>query len=194
MDINRTQLTDRFTAALAFTFQLHATQYRKGSGVPYIAHLMSVTALVLEAGGDEDLAIAALLHDAVEDQGGLESLRLIEQQFGARVAAIVEGCSDTFTQPKPAWRKRKEEYLVHLAEASPEVRLVSLADKLHNARCILRDIQESGVAVFDKFNGGQAGTLWYYAALVNEFTPQDSRYMYTEFSQVVQDINNLAQP
>ncbi|GAH03459.1 unnamed protein product, partial [marine sediment metagenome] len=135
-------LTARFEDALVFTAQLHAQQYRKGSQIPYIAHLLSVSALVIEAGGDEDLAIAALLHDAVEDQGGLETLVKIRQRFGKRVAGIVDSCSDSYIMPKPAWKPRKENYLDKLQTSSQEVRLVSLADKLHNARNTLRDLRK----------------------------------------------------
>ena len=155
-------LSSHFTEALVYATQLHAGQVRKGTQIPYVAHLLGVTALVLEAGGDEDEAIAALLHDAVEDQGGWETLTEIQKRFGDRVADIVEGCSDAYTQPKPPWRERKESYLAHLIDASQEVRRVSLADKLHNARSIYRDLQEYGTDIFEKFKGGKSGTLWYF--------------------------------
>jgi (p)ppGpp synthase/HD superfamily hydrolase len=193
METIRTKLTSRFSDAMQMAYQLHTSQYRKGSGTPYIAHLLSVAALVLEASGDEEQAIAALLHDAVEDQGGLDTLHRIHERFGARVAAIVEGCSDSVVQPKPPWRGRKEAYLTHLAEASQDVRLVSLADKVHNARSLLRDLRQNGVAVFENFNGRQEGTLWYYAALVQEFESGDRGYLATELSRVVQEIVQLTQ-
>ncbi len=126
-------LNERFDQALNYAIQLHADQLRKGSGVPYLAHLLSVTALVLEDGGSEDEAIAALLHDAVEDQGGLATLEEIRSKFGTHVADIVAGCTDSFEDPRPPWKQRKDRYLQHLAQATPEVRRVSLADKLHNA-------------------------------------------------------------
>jgi GTP pyrophosphokinase len=138
---------------------LHAGQTRKRTDRPYIGHLLGVTALVLENGGDEDEAIAALLHDAVEDQGGVITLEAIRRKFGDRVARIVEGCTDSFTTPKPPWRQRKEDYLARLRTALPDVRLVSAADKLNNAREILRDYRTEGEAVWARFNGGKDGTL-----------------------------------
>lgn len=185
-------LTHRFNAALEFAVQLHANQVRKSSGVPYTAHLLGVTALVLEAGGDEDQAIAALLHDAVEDQGGRETLRTIQNSFGKRVAWIVEGCTDAYTQPKPPWRERKQCYLDHLPDAHPDVRLVSVADKLHNARSILRDLLVGGNSVFAKFKGGKDGTLWYYNSLVAVFQALDDNYLVHELSRVVNKLNEIA--
>ena len=185
--------SSRFTEALSYAVRLHVGQVRKGSSVPYLAHLLGVTALVLEAGCDEEVAIAALLHDAVEDQGGMETLQEIQNRFGTRVASIVEGCSDSFTKPKPPWRKRKEDYLAHLGDASPEVRLVSLADKLHNARSIYRDLQKNGNEIFDKFNGGKAGTLWYYSELAEIFNARDSNYMVMELKEVVEKIKSIAE-
>jgi NTP pyrophosphatase (non-canonical NTP hydrolase) len=187
-----TLLTSRFEDALVFTHQLHAQQIRKGNQTPYIAHLISVAALVLESGGDEDQAIAALLHDAVEDQGGLETLEIIRQRFGERVANIVEACTDSYTIPKPPWRARKEDYLAHLSQISPEARLVSLADKLHNARSILRDIKSGDVDIWDKFKGGKQGTLWYYRTLVKVFRQTGSNYMIDELDRVVTEIEQLA--
>jgi hypothetical protein len=124
-----------------------------------------VCSLVIDAGGTEDQAIAALLHDAPEDQGGLALLAEIEQRFGASVAEIVEACSDTFDDPKPPWRPRKEAYIARLEEESPYVLLVSLADKVHNARSILADLRTDGEALWDRFSGGRDGTLWYYRRL-----------------------------
>jgi len=183
------RLTPRFEEALVFATQLHARQIRKGSQTPYVAHLLGVTALVLENGGDEDTAIAALLHDAVEDQGGLKTLNEIRQRFGTRVADIVEACSDTFTFPKPPWRKRKQAYLDHLPDTTPEARLVSLADKLHNARSILRDLSQDGELVWNKFNGGKQGTLWYYHSLVEIFQQLDDNYLVSELTRVVSEID-----
>ena len=182
----------RFSDAFEFVLRLHANQLRKGTNIPYIAHLLSVSALVLEAGGDEDLAIAALLHDAVEDQGGKETLDLIEKKFGERVANIVKDCSDTMITPKPPWRQRKEAYLEHLIGASDDVRLVSLADKLHNARSILRDIRVNGPSSLEKFNGGKRGTLWYYTNLVKIFQTTESNYLVDELSKIVKKIKSLA--
>lgn len=160
------KLTGRFKEALAYAFDLHCTQARKGSGVPYVAHLLAVAANVLDHGGDEEQAIAALLHDAVEDQGGRATAAAIRERFGERVAAIVAGCTDTEITPKPPWRQRKEAYLAHLAHAPADVLLVSASDKLHNARAILADLRQVGSRVWDRFSGGREGTLWYYRALV----------------------------
>lgn len=162
-------LTGRFGQALLYAFQLHNGQERKGSQTPYIAHLLGVASLVLEDGGDEDEAIAALLHDAPEDQGGLETLEQIRTRFGERVASIVDGCTDTYETPKPPWRSRKEDDLAHLPAASPSVWRVSLADKLHNARTILVDLRLRGEPVWQRFKGGKTGSLWYYRSLVNIF-------------------------
>lgn len=186
------KLGDRFIEALAYTAELHARQRRKGTDVPYIAHLLGVAAIVLEDGGDEDEAIAALLHDAVEDQGGLPTLAIIGERFGERVAAIVQGCTDTDTYPKPPWRERKEEYIAHVRHASPSVRRVSLADKLHNARAILHDQRRIGDAIFDRFAGGKAGTIWYYRALAHVFLDTVSGPNAAELDLVVTEIERLA--
>jgi (p)ppGpp synthase/HD superfamily hydrolase len=186
-------LTNRFTEALIYATQLHADQVRKGSSTPYVAHLLAVTALVLEAGGDEDIAIAALLHDAVEDQGGLETLAEIRKLFGERVAYIVDQCSDAYTIPKPPWRGRKEKYIERLRGASQEVRLVSLADKLHNARSLIRDLQEYGKPTWEKFNGGQEGTIWYFTTLVEVFKETESDFMVEELERVVTQIQQIAE-
>jgi len=126
---------------------------------------MAVASLVLEAGGDEDMAIAALLHDVVEDCGGMPRLREIRKQFGARVAKIVEGCTDSFGEPKPEWVERKKDYLRDVTHADVETRMVSASDKLHNVRTILADYRQHGEAIWKRFNGGREGTLWYYRAL-----------------------------
>jgi (p)ppGpp synthase/HD superfamily hydrolase len=185
-------LTNRFEGALLYATRLHAHQTRKGSRVPYISHLLGVTALVLEDGGDEDQAIAALLHDAVEDQGGPATLEEIRSRFGEHVAAIVEGCTDAFTSPKPPWRQRKEAYLAHLRQAGPDVRRVSLADKLHNARTILVDLRRNGEGVWWRFNGGKTGTLWYYHSLVEVFRETDRSPMVAELVSVLAEIEKLS--
>lgn len=159
-------ITQRFIKALQLAAQLHRLQMRKGTNIPYFSHLLAVCALVLEDGGDEDEAIAALLHDAVEDQGGEETLSVIHEQFGDRVAEIVRGCSDSFGVPKPPWKERKEAHLGHLCNTSSGVWRVSLADKLHNARTIVRELHTQGEAIWKKFNGGKEGTLWYYREFV----------------------------
>ncbi len=188
-------LSARFEAALQYALEIHRTQNRKGSDVPYFSHLMGVAALVLEDGGDEEQAIAALLHDAPEDQGGRETLEDIRCRFGERVAEIVAGCTDTFESPKPPWRARKEQYIAHLRTASPDVRRVSLADKLHNARSILSDLIQNGASVWDRFRGGKDGTLWYYHTLTDEFNGVDADRlspMAVELKWVVQKIDEIA--
>lgn len=160
-------LSARFSDALAYASQLHAEQRRKGSDVPYIAHLLAVTAIALEHGADEDEAIAAVLHDAVEDQGGAAIRAEIRDRFGKRVADIVDACTDSDTNPKPPWRERKERHLAHLATADHSARLVSAADKLHNVRSLIQDYRTHGEALWQRFNGGREGTLWYYRAVVD---------------------------
>lgn len=185
------QLSPRFDDALLYTAQLHRQQIRKGSGVPYLAHLLAVTALVLEAGGDEDAAIAALLHDAVEDQGGPPTLAAIQARFGATVAAIVDSCSDTDETPKPPWQARKEAYIAHIAHASPAVRLVSAADKLHNARTLLADYRQQGDALWSIFRGGKAGTLWYYRSMVTALRAAGPNPLVAELDRVVTELERL---
>jgi GTP pyrophosphokinase len=184
-------LSPRFEEALIFATRLHATQTRKESGTPYIAHLLAVSALVLEYGGDEDQAIAALLHDAVEDQGGAATREAIRARFGDRVTAIVDGCTDADTQPKPPWRARKEAYLAHLPDAPAEVRLVSAADKLHNARAVLADYRQVGEAVWARFRGGKAGTLWYYRALLTAYRAAGTDPLVEELDRTVTELERL---
>ncbi|MCC6622836.1 MAG: HD domain-containing protein [Deltaproteobacteria bacterium] len=159
------RLGDRFVAALAHAFELHQHQVRKGNDIPYMSHLLAVAALVIEHGGDEEEAIAALLHDAVEDQGGLPTLEAIRGRFGERVADIVLGCSDAFGDAhtvKPPWRERKVKYLDHFREASASVRLVSMADKLHNCRSTVADLHATGAATWSRFNASREDQLWFY--------------------------------
>ncbi len=146
--MTRTQTWRRFEDALAYAARLHAGQRRKGTDIPYVSHLLAVASLAIENGADEDEAIAALLHDAVEDQGGRRRLHAIRRRYGARVAELVAGCTDADVTPKPPWRQRKVRYLEHLRTASPSVRLVSACDKLHNARAILADYRRLGDALW----------------------------------------------
>ncbi len=169
------KLGPRFLRAFSFAAEKHAGQTRKASTIPYIGHLMGVASLVLEFGGDEDLAIAALLHDVVEDCGGAPMLKEVRRRFGSRVAKIVDGCTDSDTYPKPPWRERKESYMRHLKNANRDTRLVSAADKLNNVRSILSDHREVGEAVWERFKGGREGTLWYYRALLKEFLRKPNR-------------------
>jgi hypothetical protein len=162
-------LTDRFDEALAHASRLHRSQIRKGSSIPYVSHLLAVAAIAPENGADEDQAIAALLHDAVEDQGGLPQLEAIRARFGEAVAAIVADCTDALEDPKPAWHPRKEAYIASLAHKPARSLAVSLADKTHNAAAINADLRAHGAEVWKRFTGGTGGTLWYYRALANAF-------------------------
>ncbi len=187
-------LKERFYAALDYAARLHAAQRRKGTDVPYISHLLAVASLVLEHGGDEDEAIAALLHDAVEDQGGPETAAEIARRFGPRVAEIVAGCTDADTQPKPPWRPRKEAYLARLRMAPCSVRLVAAADKLHNARSIALEYRSSGETLWGRFSGGREGTLWYYRAAIEALTAADAALanpLVGELKRVVDELERL---
>jgi (p)ppGpp synthase/HD superfamily hydrolase len=185
-------LSTRFEEALAYAARLHATQRRKGTDVPYVSHLLAVASLALESGADEDEAIAALLHDAVEDQGGAPTLAEVRRRFGDRVAEIVAGCTDADTVPKPPWRARKEAYLAHLPAASRSVRLVSTADKLHNARAILLDYRAHGEALWARFTGGREGTLWYYRALIAAYRAAGGGPLVDELDRTVSELERLA--
>ncbi len=185
-------LTERFTQALVLACELHRTQERKGSGIPYVAHLLSAAAIALEHGASEDEAIAALLHDAIEDQGGAETAQLVRARFGDTVGDIVEGCTDADVIPKPPWRARKEQYIEHLAHASPSVRLVSASDKLHNARSLLADYRVMGEALWDKFTGGREGSLWYYRSLVTAFAAHGPSTLVDELDRTVSELERLS--
>ncbi len=165
-------LTERFLAAVAFAQEIHGAQRRAGTEIPFMAHLLVVTGLVLEDGGDEDQAISAMLHDSVEDGGGRPMLDRIDQAFGPRVAAIVEGCSDSVDgDPTEPWIERKRRYLAHLPTVEDDATLrVSLADKVHNARSIVRDYREEGHALWTRFpHRSPREQLWYYTGLVEFF-------------------------
>jgi (p)ppGpp synthase/HD superfamily hydrolase len=186
-------LGDRFRRALGFAFDLHRGQVRKGiEGIPYVGHLLGVASIVIEDGGDEDEAIAALLHDGAEDQGGRATLERIRNEFGDRVAGIVEGCSDTLEDPKPPWRERKEAYLAHLEHAPPEVLRVSVADKLHNARAILSDYREVGEELWSRFRGTREESLWYYRSLVEIFARRCPGPLAEDLKTAVNEIEALA--
>ncbi len=163
-------LTARFAGALTFAWQVHGRQSRKKTGIPYMAHVMAVCAIALEHGADEDVAIAALLHDAVEDsEDGAATRERIEAQFGPRVAGIVMACTDAIAvpgQPKPDWRLRKEAYLRHLADADEDALLVSACDKIHNAGSIVADLRAEGDSVWQRFTVKDPRMqLWYYASV-----------------------------
>ncbi len=185
------KLGRRFRRAFLFAAEKHAKQARKASTIPYLAHLMGVSSLVLEFGGDEDMAVAALLHDVVEDCGGKPMLAQVRRRFGSRVARMVEGCTDSYVIPKLPWRERKESYIRHLKNADAETRLVSAADKLNNIRSILADHRADGEAVWERFNGGREGTLWYYRTLLEEFLRQPNRLV-KEFEIEVSELEQCA--
>ena len=189
-----TPLGPRFERALLFATRKHAGQHRKGTTVPYVAHLLGVASLVLEAGGDEDLAIAALLHDVVEDCGGSPMLKEIRRRFGERVAHVVDGCTDTDVDPKPPWRQRKEDYIAHLRTADADTRLVSAADKLHNVRSIVATYREIGDRVWERFHGKRDGTLWYYRTLLDEFQRKKSSPLIRELERAVIELETVVTP
>jgi (p)ppGpp synthase/HD superfamily hydrolase len=185
-------LTDRFDRALLYATHIHGGQLRKGTCVPYIAHLLAVVATVLEYDGSEDMAIAALLHDAVEDQGGEPRLADIRNRFGERVAEIVRACSDSVAdtsagQQKEAWHLRKTRYVAHLGTADADTLLVSLADKVHNARSILRDLRKPdvGAAVWARFKSSQQDTLWHYRELAKAFAQYRPGQLADELGEIV---------
>lgn len=188
------KLSPRFLRAFQFAAEKHKNQARKASTIPYIAHLMGVASLVLEAGGDEDLAIAALLHDVVEDCGGAPMLREVRRRFGDRVAKVVDGCTDSDTDPKPPWRERKDYYLRRLKTEDAGTRLVSAADKLNNIRSILSDYRAVGESIWSRFNGGREGTLWYYRALRDEFLRSKLNRVTRDFEMAVNELESLVAP
>ncbi|HME25717.1 MAG TPA: HD domain-containing protein [Acetobacteraceae bacterium] len=181
----------RLAAAAAYTMEIHAHQIRKGANTPYIGHLLQVAGLVLEHGGDEDQAIAGMLHDAIEDVG-VEQEAVIAERFGPRVARIVRACTDADTFPKPPWRARKEAYIAHLEQCDQEVLFVSAADKLHNARSIVTDLRALGPAMFDRFTAPKEGTLWYYASLSEVFRRLLPGALAEELTETVTTMQRLA--
>jgi hypothetical protein len=186
------RLGDRFEKALVYTFQAHREQTRKGTDTPYMGHLLGVASLVIEDGGDEDQAIAALLHDAVEDQGGRARLEDIRTHFGPGIAAIVSACSDSdVVGEKPPWRPRKEKYLEHLKTAPPEVLRVSAADKLYNARAILADYRSLGEGLWIRFNAPREDILWYYESLARLFRQRGPAGLARDLDSVVRMLRYL---
>jgi (p)ppGpp synthase/HD superfamily hydrolase len=185
------ELSERYQRAVAYAAELHRDQRRKGTGtgtdVPYLSHLLAVSGLVLEFGGTEDEAIAALLHDALEDQADRTSPERIEEEFGAEVLRIVLGCSELSEHTASSWRLRKGRYLAHLRAADRSVLRVGLADKLHNARSVVTDLRSLGTAVWDRFNAGGADQLWYYGELAAVFGQRwcDDERWPREFETVV---------
>jgi (p)ppGpp synthase/HD superfamily hydrolase len=189
-------LTRRITTAFGLAYLVHGQQLRKKTGIPYMAHVMSVSALALEHGADEDVAIAALLHDSVEDSiDGAVTLALIQQEFGGRVARIVMACSDAVAVPgkaKPEWRERKERYLEHLdAEADADVLLVSACDKVHNASSILADLRSEGDVVWQRFTvTDPRQQLWYYTSVVEILQRRLPSALTDQLAEIVSQIES----
>ncbi|AFY60089.1 HD domain-containing protein [Synechococcus sp. PCC 6312] len=193
------QPTQRYFDALEYAATLHKAQTRKGTDIPYISHLAAVATIAIHYGADEDEAIAALLHDAVEDQGGLQTLDYIRNEFGERVAEIVQACSDSIAdtiqgEEKLPWKDRKLAYLDHIKTASPSVRLVSASDKLHNAQSIRRDYQTLGDELWNRFNAGKEGTLWYYRSLVEAFREHGDSPLLQTLDEVVTELESVVTP
>ncbi len=187
-------LSVRFQDALVYASRLHAAQVRKGTRIPYVSHLLGVASLVLEAGGDEDQAIAALLHDAIEDQPrGGKTTKEIHRKFGSRVLEIVVACTDATSHPKRPWMERKREYVARARTHSPEARLVSVADKLHNTRAILADYRQIGDRVWDRFSASRDEVLWYYRSLADVYSEAgDAAGLLGELKVVVEELERTA--
>lgn len=182
----------RFNQAFCYAAELHADQHRKVSGEPYLSHLLAVTSIAIQHGANENEAIAALLHDAIEDQGGEATREEIRRRFGPEVVEIVDGCTDADTTPKPPWRQRKEAYLARLRCASASVRLVSASDKLHNVRSLLDEYRTGGESLWRHFRGGREGTLWYYRAVTDVLKQLDPTRLVEELDYAVSQLERLA--
>jgi (p)ppGpp synthase/HD superfamily hydrolase len=187
------KLSRQFEKALVYATRIHGGQLRKKTKIPYVAHILGVSAIAMEYGANETEAIAALLHDAVEDCGGEKRLRDVQREFGKAVAKIVDGCTDTYETPKPPWIARKKKYIAHLKDSDSSTRLVSASDKLHNTRAILTELRRHGLEVFERFAGKKDGTLWYYRTLVSAFRAHgDHTDLIDELDRVVTEIEKLA--
>jgi (p)ppGpp synthase/HD superfamily hydrolase len=185
------RLSKRFDEAFLYAHEAHRDQRRKKTDRPYISHLMGVASLVLQYGGDEEQAIAALLHDVVEDCGGAPRLAEIREKFGERVARIVDGCTDTDQIPKPPWRERKERYVERVRGEADDVLLVSAADKLYNMREILMDVREHGLSVWERFEGKRGGSLWYYHSLIEAFRGRAAHGLVAELERTVAELKQV---
>ena len=187
------ELGPSFDRALVFASNAHRKQVRKGSDVPYISHPLGVASLVIEEGGDDTQAIAALLHDVLEDTETTPAE--IRNVFGQAVGDIVEACTDSAKTPRPPWRSRKESYLAHLPQVPPDALLVSVADKVHNARSILMDLRSGGLEMYERFTGGRDGTLWYYGSLVAAYRSIDGFHprLLEELDRTVRAIRSLTE-
>ena len=186
------QLSPQFEKALIYATRIHGGQLRKRTRVPYVAHILGVAAIAMEYGANETEAIAALLHDAVEDCGVATRLRDIERKFGKDVARIVEGCTDTDQTPKPPWLERKKAYITHVRHAPIPTKLVSASDKLHNVRAILMDYRQEGERLWSRFNGGKQGALWYYRALVSAFSGKRVQPLVQEIDRTLTKLELLS--
>ena len=187
------KLTGQFSKALVYAELKHHNQVRKGGDIPYVGHLLTVAGLVINDGGSEAQAIAALLHDAVEDAGGPPTLEEIEKNFGEDVARIVAECSDTDEVPKPPWRERKQNYINHLATVGADTLLVSVADKLDNARSMLRDYHTHGPSLWERFSvKNPQDHLWYYGELLKAYRKRElNSWMVDELARVVEELRRL---
>ena len=186
-------LTDRFADAMAFAEKIHREQRRKGNNIPYVAHLMAVTSTVLEWGGDEDTAIAALLHDAVEDHGGQPMAEEIRRRFGDRVADLVLHCTDsTSTDPaaKLPWEDRKTAYLARLVTAGPETALITASDKLHNLTATIRDVRAHGPVTLDRFERPDR-LVWYYTSVADAIVSHAGRAPVSELREQIATLTAL---
>ena len=181
-----TPLGPKFEEAMIFANRIHAKQKRKATGAPYMAHILGVTANVLEDGGSEEEAIAALLHDAAEDQGGEEILLTIREKFGEKVEQIVRECSDTLVSPKPPWKERKENHLHAVETALPETLRIMQADKVYNARNLQRTLIEQGPQTWQNFKGGREGTLWYFRQMHTLLSRTHSGYLMGELARLIE--------
>ena len=184
--------SNRIIDAFALAHEVHAEHTRKGSGVPYITHVMAVAAIVGEHGGDEDTFIAALLHDAVEDGDGYAMLDRVREQFGTRAAGLVEACSDAFVKPKPEWRERKERFIASMRNAGLDVKLIVAADKLHNVCATIGDCTLLGEEVWMRFTGRREGTLWYYAAIAQALAENWEHSLIDDLASAVEELHRVA--
>src|SRR5438046_2267330 len=188
------KLSEKFEEALIYATRVHVNQMRKKTRIPFVAHILGVTAIALEYGATETEAIAALLHDTVEDCGGAERLRDIREKFGDDVARIVDGCTDTYETPKPPWLERKRSYIEHLKDSDSSTRLVSASDKLHNTRAILAELRRHGLEVFDRFASTKDGALTYYRSLATPFREHgDHTDLIDELDRVVSEVEKLSE-
>jgi (p)ppGpp synthase/HD superfamily hydrolase len=189
---NGPRLSSKFTKALAYASRVHGGKLRKKTKIPDIGHILGVTAIALEYGANETEAIAALLHDAVEDAGGEKRLRDIQRKFGGAVAKIVDGCTDSYAEPKPPWLDRKQKYVGHVRSASASTKLVSASDKLQNVRSLLRNYREDGSKLWRRYSSGKEGALWYYRALVKAFTGKRIQPLVRELDRVLTELESMA--